>query len=60
VVLTDKGGRHLAEAGTILRSLEAEWGARIGAEQLGSVRAHLATLVRAAAGETVPALRPVW
>ena len=60
VVLTGKGRRHLAEAGAILRTLESEWADRIGPERLQALRCDLVTLVRAAAGETVPPLRPIW
>jgi len=60
VVLTERGRLHMVEARKILRALESDWVRSIGADRLHAVQADLATMVRAAAGGTIPPLRPVW
>ena len=60
VMLTERGLAHLAEAGAILRDVEAGWAARLDDGRLAELRADLITLIRGAAGDAVPALRPVW
>ncbi|MEV4317292.1 MarR family transcriptional regulator [Actinocrispum sp. NPDC049592] len=54
VVLTPAAHRHLEVAGRILHELEASLG------DVSVLRAELTRLIRSLAGETLPALRPVW
>ncbi|MCX5377771.1 MarR family winged helix-turn-helix transcriptional regulator [Streptomyces sp. NBC_00091] len=58
VVLTPAADRHLATAGQILHTLEAELGARA---DLGALRGELLRLIRALHGDgALPPLRPLW
>jgi DNA-binding MarR family transcriptional regulator len=53
VVLTEKAFQHLAVAGQILHSLEAEL-------DVASLRTELTALIRTMAGSDLPPMRPVW
>lgn len=60
VVLTKSAQEHLAVAGRILHSLEAEMSERRSGADLGELRIELAGLIRALGGDQLPSLRPVW
>lgn len=61
VVLTERGRNHMATAGAVLRQLESEWAAHIGAERMAHLRRALADLISANTPEgTPPPFRPVW
>jgi len=60
VVLTERATDHLAVAGQVLRDLEAELAAGVGAQGLTGLRTELTQLVRHLAGESLPPLRPLW
>ncbi|HEV2633849.1 MAG TPA: MarR family transcriptional regulator [Actinocrinis sp.] len=60
IVLTDKARGHLDVAGRIFHQLEAEFAARMGTENLDTLRAELARLIRGVVGDAVPPLRPTW
>ncbi|MFC4335886.1 MarR family winged helix-turn-helix transcriptional regulator [Salininema proteolyticum] len=58
VVLTDKGWRHMADAGRILRSLEAEVASGYG--DLSGLKSNLSSLLGALGDGELPPFRPVW
>jgi DNA-binding MarR family transcriptional regulator len=60
IVLTEKAHTHLAVAGRTLHALESELAEKLGDPELASLRAEVAGLIRAMAGESVPPLRPIW
>lgn len=61
VVLSARGRRHLADAGPILRAVEAELADRLPGGRLPELRADLRTLIRSATGGgALPPLRPIW
>ncbi|WP_234359277.1 MarR family winged helix-turn-helix transcriptional regulator [Plantactinospora sp. BC1] len=60
IVLTDRATEHLAVAGRVLHTLEAELVAGIGADGLAALRTELSRLVRHLAGDEPPPLRPLW
>lgn len=60
VVLTAKALEHLAVAGRILHTLEAQLTEQLRVSGLRVPRTELAAVVRALAGDAIPPLRPVW
>jgi len=60
IVLTDKAHEHLAVAGQVLHSLEAELADRFNEGDLATLRAEVARLIRGLAGDDLPPLRPLW
>ena len=61
IALTTRARQHLSDAAAIMRDVEAEWTAALGAERMLELRASLAALVRAATPDgAVPPLRPAW
>jgi DNA-binding MarR family transcriptional regulator len=60
VVLTEPALRHLAVAGNTLRELEGELAEQLQRSGLTLPRIELAALIRALAGNDIPALRPTW
>lgn len=61
IALTERGRRHLADAGAILREVEAELTAHLPPERLRDLRADLGGLIQATThGGPVPPLRPTW
>ncbi|PPK63710.1 MarR family transcriptional regulator [Actinokineospora auranticolor] len=60
IQLTERAHDHLDVAGRLLRAVESELADRIGDTDLAHLREQLATLVRAAVGDAIPPLRPIW
>ncbi|WP_249714643.1 MarR family winged helix-turn-helix transcriptional regulator [Rhizomonospora bruguierae] len=60
VVLTERGREHLVTAGRIMRELEREVEAQVGAQELTRLREALTTLIARRSGGNPPPLRPFW
>ena len=61
LALTPRALQHLSDAAAIMRELEAEWTAQLGAGRMEELRGTLAALVRASTPDgAVPPLRPAW
>ncbi|MEQ4300281.1 MarR family transcriptional regulator [Plantactinospora sp. B6F1] len=60
IVLTERAVEHLATAGRVLHTLEAELAAGVGAGDLAVLRTELSRLIRHLAGDSPPPLRPLW
>jgi DNA-binding MarR family transcriptional regulator len=58
VALTPRGRELLAAVEDVYRELEAGWADTLGESPLDELRASLDTVVRAAHGGTLPAIRP--
>jgi DNA-binding MarR family transcriptional regulator len=59
VQLSDRGQALLAEVERIWAELEQDWAATLGTEQLTALRGDLETVLRAAHGGSLPAVRTV-